>query len=60
MRHSAQPVCGFTHRRLRVHAADQAAFRERLRRTRGDEAETRAFLKRLSMLASLERAAELG
>lgn len=40
--------------------ADQAAFRERLRRIAGSRAQTRTFLKRLSMLASLERAAELG
>ncbi len=38
----------------------QAEFRQRLRRISGDGQETRAFLRRLSMLASLERAAELG
>lgn len=40
--------------------SDQAAFRERLRRAAASRDETRAFLKRLSMIASLERAAELG
>ena len=37
----------------------QTEFRERLRRTSGNKEETRKFLKRVSMLASLERAAEL-
>jgi 3-(3-hydroxy-phenyl)propionate hydroxylase len=40
--------------------AAQAEFRQRLRRISGDREETRTFLRRLSMLASLERAAELG
>ena len=40
--------------------AAQAEFRARLRRISADREETRAFLRRLSMLASLERAAELG
>ncbi len=41
-------------------AKGQAEFRERLRRTSSSREETRMFLKRVSMLASLERAAELG
>ena len=39
--------------------AGQAEFRQRLRRISVNREETRAFLKRVSMLASLERAAEL-
>lgn len=46
-----------------LEAADEegrAAFRDRLRRTKADPAATRDFLKRLSMITSLERARELG
>ncbi len=39
---------------------DQAAFRMRMRAAAADPAEGRAYLKRVSMIASLERAAELG
>jgi 2-polyprenyl-6-methoxyphenol hydroxylase-like FAD-dependent oxidoreductase len=39
--------------------AAQAEFRERLRRTSSNREKTRSFLKRVSMLTSLERAAEL-
>jgi 3-(3-hydroxy-phenyl)propionate hydroxylase len=39
---------------------DQAEFRDRLRRTAADPDARRAYLERLSMLASLRRAAELG
>jgi 3-(3-hydroxy-phenyl)propionate hydroxylase len=41
-------------------AADRAAFRDRLHRTKADPAATREFLKRLSMITSLERAREFG
>jgi 3-(3-hydroxy-phenyl)propionate hydroxylase len=41
-------------------AETQAAFRDRLHRTKAAPEATRAFLKRLSMIASLERAEELG
>ena len=37
----------------------QAEFRKRLRQTSGNREGTRNFLKRVSMLASLDRAAEL-
>lgn len=40
--------------------AGRAAFRERLHRIKADPAATRDFLKRVSMIASLERARELG
>ncbi len=40
--------------------ASQAEFRNRLRATEGDPEKKRAFLHRISMLASLQRAAELG
>ena len=46
-----------------LEAADDATrieFRDRLRDTQSDPEKTRAFLHRVSMLASLERAAELG
>jgi 3-(3-hydroxy-phenyl)propionate hydroxylase len=39
---------------------DQAEFRDRLRRIAADPEARRAYLERLSMLASLRRAAELG
>jgi 3-(3-hydroxy-phenyl)propionate hydroxylase len=39
---------------------DQKAFRDRLRRIAGDRDERRRYLERISMIASLRRAAELG
>ncbi|MCG8547292.1 MAG: monooxygenase, partial [Alphaproteobacteria bacterium] len=36
---------------------EQAAFRQELRETLADPAKTRAYLKRVSMIASLEQAA---
>ncbi len=39
---------------------DQAAFRTRMRAAAADTDLGRAYLKRVSMIASLERAAELG
>lgn len=39
--------------------ADRAAFRVELHETASDKEKTRAYLKRLSMLSSLERAAEI-
>ena len=39
---------------------DQAEFRERLRDTAADPAARRGYLERVSMIASLRRAAELG
>lgn len=41
-------------------AETRAAFRDRLHRTKKDPEAMRQFLKRLSMIASLERAEELG
>ncbi|MEM9682479.1 MAG: FAD-dependent monooxygenase [Pseudomonadota bacterium] len=38
--------------------AEQKAFRDELRTTKSDPAKTRAFLKRVSMIASLEAAAD--
>ena len=46
-----------------LEAADETAqneFRDRLRRTRDDSELRRAYLQRISMIASLRRAAELG
>lgn len=46
-----------------LEAADEAAqneFRDRLRRTQDDSELRRAYLQRISMIASLRRAAELG
>jgi 3-(3-hydroxy-phenyl)propionate hydroxylase len=40
--------------------AEQAAFRQELRETHADPAKTRAYLKRVSMIASLEQAARAG
>jgi len=40
--------------------AGQASFRDRLREAQSDPEKTRAFLRRVSMLSSLERAAEIG
>jgi 3-(3-hydroxy-phenyl)propionate hydroxylase len=39
---------------------DQARFRDEMRATAADPARTRAYLERVSMIASLKRAAELG
>jgi 3-(3-hydroxy-phenyl)propionate hydroxylase len=48
-------------RNLEAHdAADQARFRDEMRTIAGDAQLTRDYLLRLSMIASLERAAELG
>jgi 3-(3-hydroxy-phenyl)propionate hydroxylase len=39
--------------------ADQAEFRDRLRRIAADRAESRQYLERVGMIASLRRAAEI-
>jgi 3-(3-hydroxy-phenyl)propionate hydroxylase len=40
-------------------AADQAEFRDRLRRIAADRQEARQYLERIGMIASLRRAAEI-